>query len=367
MGVVVLTAGCLFDTGGWDEATKPDGHNTESSGDPTTDPTDDPVPTTGTATDDDDEPPPESTTTGAQPPDPTDPPTPPDPRDPPEPQRPVCGDGEVNTPEEECDLGVGINNNNGACTLLCKQAYCGDGLVWEAKEACDEGQNNNQTKYNGCKPNCTLGPRCGDGIVQPNGGEECDHGEANGSGMARAEGVSCSDGCRFEAKLVFLSSQTFTGQLGGADQRCAKAAAAAALDNHNKFRAWLSSPTSTPATTFTPHTQPLVLRNGRRVADNLAQLFETGPITGITHTETGQDLLHRYVWTGTGPDGNLANPPAHCNGWTTQADTSTGQIGYSGVDEDDLLAWAAWHVHKLWTKYTTEACDKPRHLYCIED
>ena len=50
------------------------------------------------------------------------------------PVEPLCGNGKLD-PDEECDLGVGHNSNEGACTLMCKHAVCGDGLVWAGVEA----------------------------------------------------------------------------------------------------------------------------------------------------------------------------------------------------------------------------------------
>ncbi|HXS17285.1 MAG TPA: DUF4215 domain-containing protein [Polyangiaceae bacterium] len=50
---------------------------------------------------------------------------------------------------------------------------CGDGIL-SVGEECDDGHGYNLGDYNGCWPDCTLGPFCGDGIVQREAGEECD-------------------------------------------------------------------------------------------------------------------------------------------------------------------------------------------------
>ncbi len=53
---------------------------------------------------------------------------------------------------------------------------CGDGQV-QPPEQCDNGTNTGG--YGQCAPGCILGPRCGDGVIQENYGEECDDGNDN--------------------------------------------------------------------------------------------------------------------------------------------------------------------------------------------
>ena len=126
-----------------------------------------------------------------------------------------CGNG-ILEPNygEKCDDG---NTNNGdGCNAICQieagwqcpipgQAciacgtnacdagpvgYCGDGIV-ETGEECDCGDGtvvvplncpapNEEDRYGGCTTGCTWGPRCGDGVVQMNYGEQCDLGSQNG-------------------------------------------------------------------------------------------------------------------------------------------------------------------------------------------
>ena len=67
--------------------------------------------------------------------------------------------------------------------------HCGDGNVDAGFEECDDGDN--LGAYNGCNPDCTLGPSCGDGVRQPEQGEGCDAGEENGQA-----GSGCSEDCQ---------------------------------------------------------------------------------------------------------------------------------------------------------------------------
>jgi cysteine-rich repeat protein len=57
------------------------------------------------------------------------------------------------------------------------------------REQCDDGVNDGS--YGGCSPTCQLGPRCGDGVVTPEGDEDCDDGN-------RRNGDGCNTNCRFE-------------------------------------------------------------------------------------------------------------------------------------------------------------------------
>lgn len=151
---------------------------------------------------------------------------------------PRCGDGEINGPGEECDDGANDGTYNN-CAPGCKLGpRCGDGLLQEEfgelcevgdkdcsancqwigvcgdtipdkdkGEECDDGQNDGG--YGECGPNCKLGPRCGDGVTQPE--EACDGGEspsgaygecaANcvlaphcGDGIVQSEFEECDDG-----------------------------------------------------------------------------------------------------------------------------------------------------------------------------
>jgi fibro-slime domain-containing protein len=89
---------------------------------------------------------------------------------------PGCGDAKVQTPPEECDDGVNLTTYDAArkCGPGCKWAsYCGDGMIDGMYEQCDQGADNGKG-YGFCAIDCKLGPRCGDGIVQADAGEECD-------------------------------------------------------------------------------------------------------------------------------------------------------------------------------------------------
>ncbi len=283
------------------------------------------------------------------------------------PEQPACGNG-LPDPGEECDWGNGNNANDKGCTLECKYNVCGDGKVHVGVEACDDGIHNNNAKYGGCQLDCKLGPHCGDGILQPE--EECDAGDYNGTNEHNDDAVACALGCKFDAKIAFLSSKSYFGQLGGiagADEACQHLAEQAGLDNHAAFRAWLSSDTQSPASTFVFDDLPLVQLNGVRVADNMTHLMTAGPKYGIVVTENGAVEYNVPVWTGTNPQGQLADATTTCVDWTYGKADVSGLVGLSGVDPQNVAAWNQWKGLGYWTQLMTTPCNQAANrLYCLE-
>jgi cysteine-rich repeat protein len=143
-----------------------------------------------------------------------------------------CGDGVINNNVEECDDGAAICSAPGqpsdglecsteigadeceadggtcgagnsdvrpdACRTDCKPHSCGDG-VEDAGEECDDGRilptRGQPSPCDGCSEICTVeqGWICGDGILNPRCGEECDHGAAN----SNTRPDSCRTYCRW--------------------------------------------------------------------------------------------------------------------------------------------------------------------------
>ncbi len=87
-----------------------------------------------------------------------------------------CGNGVKDADlGEECDDGVN-DGSYGTCGPSCLfAAYCGDGML-NGPEACDRGDDNQVDPYGPdlCTVACREAPRCGDGRIQPEHGEECD-------------------------------------------------------------------------------------------------------------------------------------------------------------------------------------------------
>jgi fibro-slime domain-containing protein len=75
----------------------------------------------------------------------------------------------------------GFNTGPSEC-----ESACGDGIV-SVGEECDDGTAENTGAYGKCNPDCTLGPRCGDGILDSDH-EQCDDGNT-------VDGDGCSSTC----------------------------------------------------------------------------------------------------------------------------------------------------------------------------
>ncbi|MBA3550575.1 MAG: hypothetical protein H0T76_29215 [Nannocystis sp.] len=284
---------------------------------------------------------------------------------------PSCGDA-ILDPGEECDFGAAQNNDQGACTLICKKSQCGDKLIWAGKETCDNGPDNNDNLYGGCTTQCQHGPRCDDGELQ--GPEECDLGLDNGTGEFPINGVPCGNGCRFQARLAFLSSVAYkAGDLGGvegAHLKCQNLAKQVGLDSAANFKAWLSDAQHSPFADFNhaPETAGLayVGLDGVRIADDWDDLILNGPGDGIIVTETGAKLLGTGVWTGTAPSGKVFDPNATCKSWSSSEAIDKSRRGLSGVDKLQGPIWKDWFMNKRWTSSTSINCNYTYRIYCFE-
>ena len=122
------------------------------------------------------------------------------------------------------------------------EATCGDDLIQTGVEECDDGDANTADAYFGCDPvTCTRVSWCGDAETQPE--EECDPEDPN------VAELTCTDDCHIERKVIFVTSATYNGKLGGldgADAICQSLATAAGLADPTTYRAWLPRPLHPP-------------------------------------------------------------------------------------------------------------------------
>ena len=283
----------------------------------------------------------------------------------------VCGDGDVLAGVEACDEGA-ENVDNGYCRSDCQLGVCGDGFVFAALEECDAGAANGPV-FGQCDTNCTIN-RCGDGELDV-GFEECDAGELNGSGQGGEMGLAgCDIDCGFAGRRIFLSSQTFTGDMGtraGADLACETMASTAGLRHSERFKALLADAEGAPNDFVAADPQddrPFILPTGLVLANSYTDLIDSGPGAGVTSTELGEILYERVVWTNVNPFGDayLKSPASTCGSWTSADPFESARVGYNAVAPGDAAALAEWKSKKQWLSFSLEGCSESFRIYCIE-
>ena len=150
-------------------------------------------------------------------------------------------------------------------------------------------------------------------------------------------------------KRVFVTSASFTGDLGGlagGDAKCSSAAAAAALGG--TFRAWLSDATTDAVDRITHPGPWFLVDTTSRVFNSKAELAAQ-PMVPIIVTETGAAIsFGATVWTGTESDGTAST--VTCTNWSSTS--GTGRIGQVSTN--------------AWTSAASNSCTTPSRLYCFE-
>ena len=122
-----------------------------------------------------------------------------------------------------------------------------------------------------------------------------------------------------EGNLVFVTSQTYTGNLsglGGADDKCDALAAGANLPG--TYVAWLSD-SKTDAIDRLTGTGPFINTVGDTIADDISELTSGNLQIGIKYDEEGGAFaVNRKVWTGTDGYGMGDDPidTGYCGDWT---------------------------------------------------
>lgn len=113
----------------------------------------------------------------------------------------TCGNGQIEGPEP-CD--DGNTSSTDGCSADClSDETCGNGYTDTAMgEACDDGVNNSDVTPDACRTDCSL-PECGDNVVDPGYGEDCEGADLGGQtcaglGQGFTGGtLACTAGCAF--------------------------------------------------------------------------------------------------------------------------------------------------------------------------
>ncbi len=172
------------------------------------------------------------------------------------------------------------------------------------------------------------------------------------------------DGFGCSPKTVFVTSESYTGNLGGlagADQKCNDLAAAAGLSG--TYKAWLSDSSASPDTRFTRSAEPYTLVDGTVVASDYNDLVNGSLLAPIDVTEVGDSISgFTKVWTFTFSSGQSAVEATQaCSGPPGGADwTADNSIYLSGVGRVQDTAYSGW------SDYGTQGCGQALPLYCFE-
>jgi hypothetical protein len=174
------------------------------------------------------------------------------------------------------------------------------------------------------------------------------------------------------ARRVFVTEDTYSGNLGGllgADAKCRAAAMAEGLAEPEKFVAYLSTGEISANQRYGEQIveeMPLITIGGIKIAASYASLISEGPLgEGILATETGEVLYSARVATNTTADGASYMPTQDCDGWSSSSPDDEVRFGYNALPLDSP-DWATWQSMGMWAGAGTYPCAAQFHLYCFE-
>ncbi len=146
-------------------------------------------------------------------------------------------------------------------------------------------------------------------------------------------------------KIIFVTSASFKGNLGGltgADAKCqAEADGPASIVPSGTYLAWLSDGTDSPDTRFTKTAHPYMLPDGTKIAEDFFDLTDGSILHPINIDPTGKRLGVQIFWAATNADGRTAQSFLTCAGWTNSTGKFRGAFG--GTAKTSTL-WSAGFV-----------------------
>lgn len=195
-------------------------------------------------------------------------------------------------------------------------------------------------------------------VATPSGGTSTD----SDSGMPDAGTPALPGVCGPDCHVMFVTSKTFMGNIGGvtaADSNCATVAAASTNADirarSSRFIAWISDSASGIATRL-PQTGSYARTDGTAIAGSRAELISGQLKINIILDESGNEIqtggLVGASWTGSTGAGTASSH--NCNDWSSAAAGAGGDIGRATSSDS------------TWTLYDQAACNLAKHLYCID-
>lgn len=192
---------------------------------------------------------------------------------------------------------------------------------------------------------------------------ECDNADSFSSGIRTLDNLELSN----SSSTVFLSSALYDGDLvsaatglgyGGsdgveaADYICQSLADAEGLSG--SYMAWISTgPGDDPDSRFVQSTNPYLLVNGTKIADNWTDLTDGTLDAAINIDETGASVGSGSSHTYVGSNGQSAGAD-YCAAWTDSTGASDGADGNINSTSSS------------WTSSGADLCSVTKHLYCFE-
>ena len=156
-------------------------------------------------------------------------------------------------------------------------------------------------------------------------------------------------------KYVFVTSQTYDGNLGGlsgADLKCQTLANTAGL--RGIYKAWLSNNTTSASSRLAHASIPYKLKNGTIIANNWSDLIDGSIASAIKITESEGITGVSGVMTNTSASGNISPYNYNCDNWSSSQGSSYRILGLN-VNMD-----------RGWTDYGANNCTTRVRLYCFE-
>ena len=161
-----------------------------------------------------------------------------------------------------------------------------------------------------------------------------------------------------EFQLLSITEAALTGVAAADATRTRLVQASTVLPAAAKgdpWKAWLSTDTGSPSTTFVQATVPHRLADvSTIVADNWTELTDGILAAPINKDANGMTItVGTTVWTGTNQDDTSEGN--NCTGWVTDSASQSGRAGL------------AMQVSLNWTSATDIQCDlSPLRLYCVQ-